>query len=74
MEFNFACLLATISVNILNFDNLWNKLDDVNEFVYFININHINDLLLEKLAKLWIHFLKELRVLFGEFFHVLSQQ
>jgi len=49
MEFNSSGLFTTVRVNVLNSDSLWDKLNDFNKSIKFINFHNINDLLLEEL-------------------------
>lgn len=48
MEFNSSGLFAAVRVNVLYSNSLWNKLNDFNKSIEFIDFHNINDLLLEE--------------------------
>ena len=58
MEFYFSGFLAAVSIHILDLDDLRYEFDNVDQFVNFININNIDDLLLKEFAKFWVHLLE----------------
>ena len=73
MELNFTGLFAGVGINILDFDNLGNILDDFNNSVKFIDLHHVNNLLTEKLSESGIHFVIKLWIFSEQLFVVAGQ-
>jgi hypothetical protein len=74
VEFNFSGLFTGVSVNVLDFNNLWDILDDFNQLIKLIYFDDINKLLLEEFHEFSIHLSLELGVFESQFFQVSSQK
>jgi len=58
MEFYSSWFFTAVSINVLNFYNLWNILYNFNKPVNLVNLNDVDKLLLEEFCESNIHFLK----------------
>lgn len=74
VELNFSGLFAGVSVNVFDFNDLWDVLDDFNEPIDLINFNNIDELLLEEFHEFSVHFSLELGILEGQSLEVSGQK
>lgn len=58
MEFYSSWFFTAVSINVLNFYNLWNILYNFNKPVNLVNLNDVDKFLLEEFCESNIHFLK----------------
>lgn len=70
MELNFSRFFGRVGIDIIDFDNFWDELNNFNNSIEFVNFHNVDQLLLEELIKSSIALISKFRIFVKVLLHL----